>query len=85
MVPDSANAAYADDQTKREKLQDDWAESWEAAVLLLKEQIEYWGVPALYAALSLLLEQSSSAPTPPVTCSQCKNWRAESPATSGGR
>jgi len=44
---------------------------------LLKEQIEYWGVPALYAALSLLLEQSSSAPTPPVTCSQCENWQAE--------
>lgn len=76
MVSDSADAAYADEQARREALQDDWAREWEDAVYSLKEMIEHWGAPALYAALSLLTEQSRLAPQPPVKCSECENWQA---------
>ncbi len=77
MVSDSANAAYMDEQIKREQMQDDRARAWEAAVHSLKEQIEHWGIPALRAALSLLSEQYSVQATPSVTCPQCENWQAE--------
>jgi|GEM_PF-5524489 len=77
MVFDSADAAYADEQSRRERLDDEWAKEWEDAVYSLKELIEHWGVPALYAALSLLPEHYSLPSLPPVTCSECVNWQAE--------
>ena len=76
MVSDSANAAYADEQAKREQRQDDSAEAWDEAVLSIKELIEQWGLPALQAALSLLPKQYSPVSVPPVVCSECENWRA---------
>ena len=85
MAIDSANAAYADEQAQREQLQDDWAREWEEAVYSLKEMIEHWGVPALYAALSLLPERINSlAPLPPAKCSDCQNWQAGTTAQSSG-
>ena len=37
MVFDSADAAYADEQSRRERLDDEWAKEWEDAVYSLKE------------------------------------------------
>jgi hypothetical protein len=77
MVCDSADAAYADEQERRAQQDDDWAREWEEAVYSLKEMIEHWGVPALYAALSLLPEHYSLPSLPPVTCSECVNWQTK--------
>ena len=61
MAIDTAEADYAQEQTRRAALADDCAHEWEMAVVSLRELVQCWGKPSILDVLKALPEKACPA------------------------